>query len=103
MRVADAGIVNGRVEATTEARQKIWAKWTAYCKLLRVPPYLDDCDFETVARVSTMFGGYLRQGKKGKPVKSGSVSAGLGGVSTSTQIMLDMGEQPLHQWDGSTT
>ena len=40
----------------------------------------------------------MRKGKRGKPVKSGTVRAGLSGVATT--IALDTGEQPLHQKDG---
>ena len=60
---------------------------------------MDGCDFQTVARVSTMFGGRIRKGKKGKPVGAGSVRTGLGGVNTT--IAMDTGTQPLHQIDGT--
>ena len=62
-----------------------------------MPPYLDDCNFEEVARIALNFGGMLRQGngRKRKPVSAGSVGTGLGGVTT--QIGLDRGERPLHQ------
>ena len=63
-----------------------------------VPPYLDGCDFTTVARVGTIFGGRIRKGKRGWPVSAGSVGAGIGGVNT--MIALDTGHQPLHQLDG---
>ena len=92
------GIVNGQVEATTEAREKVWDKWTAFCEDLQVPPYLDSLDFSAIVTVATMFGGKLRQGKRGKPVGAGTVRAGLGGVATT--IALETGEQPLHQKDG---
>ena len=64
-----------------------------------MPPYLDGCDFQTVARVATMFGGRIRKGKKGRPVGAGSVRTGLGGVNTT--IAMDTGTQPLHQIDGN--
>ena len=60
---------------------------------------MDGCDFQTVTRVSTMFGGRIRKGKKGKPVGAGSVQTGLGGVNTT--IAMDTGTQPLHQIDGT--
>ena len=62
-----------------------------------MPPYLDGCNFEEVARVALNFGGMLRQGRsrKRKPVSAGSVGTGLGGVAT--QIGMDRGERPLHQ------
>lgn len=98
-RTGDCGITNGRVEATTEAREKVWDDWKAFCEDVGVPPYLDGCDFSTIARVATMYGGKLRQGKRGRPVSAGTVRAGLGGVATT--IALDTGEQPLHQKDGN--
>ena len=97
-RTTDAGIVNGRVEATSEARSKIWEDWKAYYESLEVPPYLDGFDFQTIARVSTMFGGYIRKGKQGKVVSAGMVPAGLGSVNT--MIAMETGTQPLHQQDG---
>ena len=59
---------------------------------------MDECDFRTVARVATMFGGRLRKGRRGKAVSAGTVRAGLGGVNTT--IALDTGRQPIHQQDG---
>ena len=86
------------MEATCEAREKVWREWTDYCDDLEVPPYLDKVDFRDVARVSTMFGGRIRKGKRGRAVGAGHVRAGLGHVNT--QIALDTGRQPLHQRDG---
>ena len=62
-----------------------------------MPPYLDGCSFEEVARVALNFGGMLRQGRGGrrKPVSADSISTGIGGVAT--QIGLDRGARPLHQ------
>ena len=97
-RTGFCGVVNGRVEATSEARERIWDEWVAFCEDLRVPPYLDGLDFSAIVTVATMFGGKLRQGKRGRPVSAGTVRAGLGGVATT--IALDTGEQPLHQKDG---
>ena len=45
-----------------------------------------------------MFAGRLRKGKRGKPVGTGHVRAGLGGVGTT--IAMDTGRQPFHQVDG---
>jgi len=86
------------VEATSENRKKVWKEWTAYCDHVGVTPYLDNCDFRTVARVATMFGGRLRKGRRRKAVSAGTVRAGLGGVNTT--IALDTGRQPIHQQDG---
>ena len=96
-RTADAGIVNGRVEATTETRNKVWKDWQTHCQAYNVPPYLDGCSFEEVARVGLNFGGMLRQGRgrRRKLVSAGSISTGVGGVAT--QIGLDRGTRPLHQ------
>ena len=46
-----------------------------------------------------MFGGRIRQGKRGKPVTAAHVRTGLGHVNTT--IQLDTGKQPLHQLDGT--
>ena len=96
-RTADAGIVNGRVEATTDTRNKVWKDWQTHCQAYNVPPYLDGCSFEEVARVGLNFGGMLRQGRgnRRKPVSAGSISTGIGSVAT--QIGLDRGTRPLHQ------
>ena len=96
-RTADAGIVNGRVEVTTETRKKVWQDWQTHCQTYNVPPYLDSCSFEEVARVALNFEGMLRQGcgRKRKPVYTDSISTGIGGVAT--QIGLDRGTRPLHQ------
>jgi len=59
---------------------------------------LDGVPFTTIARISTGFGGRLRKGKRGRPVGTGSIRAGLGGVYT--QISLDRGKRPLHQQNG---
>jgi hypothetical protein len=83
------------VEATTEARAKVWGEWQAHCRAYGVSPYLDGSDFEEVARVALNFCGKLRQGKRGKPVGAGTVAAGIGGVAT--QIDLDTDTRPLHR------
>jgi hypothetical protein len=88
------------VEATSEARDKIWKEWRAYCGHFGIPPYLDGCDFQTVARVATMFGGRVRKGKQGKAVGAGMVRAGLRGVNMT--ITLERGTQPFHQIDGQS-
>lgn len=62
-RTTDAGMVNGRVEATTEARGKIWEEWRSHCESYRVSPYLDECDFDQLARVALNFCGKIRHGK----------------------------------------
>ena len=36
MRTADAGIANGRVETTTENRDKVWQEWKTYCRYFKV-------------------------------------------------------------------
>ena len=46
-RVGDKGISNGRVEATSENREKFWRFWRAYCKPLGIEPYLEEVDFQT--------------------------------------------------------
>ena len=86
------------MEATSDARERVWEQWKAYCKDYGVRPYLDGEDFETIARISTGFGAKVRCGKRGAPVSAGMVRAGLGGVNTT--IALDTGRQPLHQTDG---
>ena len=95
MRTADAGITNGRVEATSQNREKVWEKWKEYPRPLGVPPYLDGCDFQAIARITTMFGGHVRKGRRGKPVGTRTVRAKLGSIGT--QIAMDTGNQPLHQ------
>ena len=91
----DAGTTNGQVEVTTEAWDKVWSKWAAYYKYLGVHPYLDRCNFNTITQVATMCRSRIR---KGYPVDTGSVRAGVGGINTT--IALDTGRQPLHQHDG---
>ena len=86
------------MEATSKTREKVWKEWKAYLRPWGVPPYLDGCDFQTVARFATMFCGHLRKGTRGKPVGAGSVRAKLGAIGT--QIEMDTGGQPLHQRDG---
>ena len=77
-RTADQWIANGRVEATSIARERIWEEWTAYCTNHRVRPRLDGEDYETVARIATGFGGKIRCGKRRKgQVGAGMVRAGL--------------------------
>ena len=98
VRTADAGIANDRVGVTSETWSNIWEEWKTYCRSLKVPPYLGDCNFQTVARVSIMFGGHIRRGKRGKVVSAGMVRAGLGGANTT--IAMETGKQPLHQLDG---
>ena len=93
-KTADAGIANGKVEATTNARSQVWEEWVAYCESIGVPPYLDGCDFQRVAHVATMFADRLQKGKQGKTAGTGQVCTGLGGVGTT--IAMDTGRQPLH-------
>ena len=64
-----------------------------------MPPYLDGCNFQATARITTMFGGHVRKGRRGKPVGAGTVRAKLGSIGT--QIAMDTGNQPLHQRDGT--
>ena len=97
-RIADKGITNGRVEAASEARERVWRQWKAYCKNYGVCPYLDGEDFQAIARISTGFGALVRCGKRGAPISAEMVRAGLDGVNTT--IALDTGRQPLHQADG---
>ena len=97
-RIADKGITNGRVEATSDTRERVWEQWKAYCKDYGVRPYLDGEDFEFIARISTGFGAKVRCGMRGAPVSAGMVQARLGGVNTT--IALDTGRQPLHQTGG---
>ena len=53
-----------------------------------------------IARITTGFGGKIRCGKrKTGQVGAGMVRAGLGGVEA--KIVIDTGEQPLHQKDGT--
>ena len=100
-RTADAGIVNGRGETTIKARGKVRKKWQAHCKSYGVSPYLDKCDFGTLARVSLNFCGKLRQGKRArKPVSAGHIGTGIGSVAT--QIALDRGTRPLQQSHSKT-
>ena len=97
-RIADKGITNGQVEATSEARERVWGQWKAYCKDYGVCPYLDSEDFQSIARISTGFGAMVRCGKRGAPVSAGMVRARLDGVNMT--IALDTGRQSLHQADG---
>jgi hypothetical protein len=98
--VADRGIVNGRVEATFDAWERIWAEWSAFCKTHRVRPRLDGEDFEKVARMAAGFGGKSRCGKrKAGQVGTGMVGAELGGIAA--KITMDTGEHPLHQKGGT--
>ena len=86
------------MEATSEARERVWRQWKAYCKNYGVCPYLDGEDFQTIVRISTGFGAMVRCGKRGAPVSAGMVRAGLGSVNTT--IAMETGRQPLHQADG---
>ena len=97
-RIADKGITNGQVEATSEARERVWRQWKAYCKDYGVCPYLDSEDFQSIARISTGLGVMVRCGKRGAPVSAGMVRAGLGGANMT--VALDTGRQPLYQADG---
>ena len=96
MRIADGGIVNGRVEATSDAWSAVWEEWKDVCGSFRnVHPHLDGADFTTRVRVATTFAGKVRAGKRGKAVGAGHVRAALGGVAA--KIAMDTGERPLHQ------
>ena len=70
-RIADKGITNGQVEATSEARERVWRQWKAYCKDYGVCPYLDSEDFQTIARISTGFEAMVRWGKQGRQSQQG--------------------------------
>ena len=83
------------MEATQENRAKVWREWQDHCRSYQVDPYLDGCDFDTVARVALNYGGRLRQGRRGRPVAAGTVAQDLGHLAT--QIGLDRGTRPLHQ------
>ena len=83
------------MEATLEAREKVWRAWTAHCQSYRVSPYLDGSDFEEVARVALNFCGMLMQGKRGKPVSAGTVAAGIGGVAAKIDLESDL--RPFHK------
>ena len=83
------------MEATLEAREKIWRAWTAHCQAYGVSPYLDTSNFEEVARVSLNFCGMIRQGRRGKAVSAGTVAAGIGGVAA--KINMDSDQRPFHK------
>ena len=86
------------MEATSDARKKVWNEWKAYCHTFGVDPYLDGETFTTIIRLSTGFGGNLRKGRRGRPIGTGSVCTGIGSINT--QIALDTGDQTLHQRGG---
>ena len=45
------------MEVTSDAQERVWAEWTAFCKSYRVRLFLNDKDFETVSRIVTGFEG----------------------------------------------
>ena len=99
-RIADQGIANGRVEATSIAWEQIWDEWKSYCENHQVRPCLDGEDFETVARIATGVGGKIRCGKmRAGQVGAGMVRTGLGGVTA--KIAIDTGAHLLDQKDGT--
>ena len=96
-RVGDKGISDGRVDATSDNRDKFWRFWRAYCKPPGIDPYLGEVDFQTKIRVATGSATRMQKGSHGhgKQVQVGTVLAALGDVNA--EISLDTGQQPLHQ------
>ena len=86
------------MEKTSDARKKVWQEWKNYVDTLRVHTYLDDKDFQTIARIATIFATQVQKGNKGRPVGAETVRAALRGINKT--IALKTGKQPLHQIDG---
>lgn len=93
MRTAFCGFVNGRVEATSDNRERLWSEWKAFCRLFKCDPYLDGADHELICIVVMSFAGMLRKGRRGKPVSAKHVQTQLGHINT--KIALDRNKHPL--------
>ena len=95
LRIADRGFRNGRVEATSKARQAYWNKWQRHCQFIRVDCRLQGVSFDEKCNAALSFAAAIRTGRftSGGQVRAGTVSQALSAVNTT--IALDRDEQPF--------
>jgi hypothetical protein len=95
--LADGGFYNGRMETTTEAREKYWNHWRSYVAPLGLDPYLQETTFAYRARALSGYAARVRRGHygRGKQVRTGTVSAAITAIGT--KISLATGVNPTKE------
>ena len=91
---ADDGFYLGRMAATTDAREKHWARWRAYVAPLGVDPYLLDTPYEHRARALSGYAARVRSGyySWGHQICSGTVATAITAIGT--KISMATGVNP---------
>ena len=92
---SDAAFYNGRVEATTKARETSFRHWCEYVAPLGLDPYLQETKFRRRQRALTGFADRVRSGFYGRKrqVGAGTVSSALSAIGTT--IALAIGWNPV--------
>jgi hypothetical protein len=97
VRIAERGFRNGRVEATTKARETHWRNWKWYCQFVGLDPLLQRISHYKLTYAVLGFMGMLRVGEFGrvKQVRAATVSAALAAINKT--ISLATKAQPLKE------